>query len=110
LILPKRDLTPLEAMTLEDGTAWALAAMQAGDLDSLAHAIQARRHAIESAIASGLPPAPHIIAEAIEAGERLCGALEALKRELNLESVRLQHWVDGFSREQARATRISLRG
>jgi hypothetical protein len=97
-------------MTLEASTAWALAAMKAGDLNDLAHAIQARRQAIGEAIASGRPPAPHIIAEAVQAGERLCGALEGLKRDLNLESSRLRHLGDGFSREPARATRISLRG
>jgi hypothetical protein len=101
---------PTEASTLEASTAWALAAMKAGDLDALAQAIQARRHAIEEAIASGRPPAPHMITEAIEAGDRLCCALEAVKRELNLKSARLRRMEDGFSREPARATRISLRG
>jgi hypothetical protein len=97
-------------MTLEESTAWALAAVQAGDLDDLARAICARRDAIAEAIASGQPPPPHVVAEVVAAGDELCTALENLKRELKLESARLQRIQEGFSSGQPRVTHISLRG
>jgi hypothetical protein len=97
-------------MTLEESTARALAAVKDGDLDDLAKALEARGVAIGEAVASGQPPPPHILAQVVDAGDRLCAALEAHKREVTLESARLQLIGNGFSREEPRATRISLRG
>ena len=93
-------------MTLEESTAWSLAAVEAGDLDGLTRAIHARKEAI----GAGLNKNAAGIALAIEAGDQLYGALEALKRDLNLESARLQRIQNGYSRERAGATQISLHG
>jgi hypothetical protein len=110
-------------MTLEESTARALAAVQTGDLDDLVRAVQAReeaigvalRDAVSSAHLPGVDKGASIIvsntlAEAIDAGEALRGALEVLKRGLNLESSRLRRIQDGFSRQQAKAAQIILRG
>lgn len=102
-------------MTLEESTAWALAAAKAGNPQELQRALEARRAAIAEALASGQAPQPHILAQVVDAGERVCSALQARKRELTLESARLrliQHTfsLDGFARPEPRANRISLRG
>jgi hypothetical protein len=69
-------------MTIKDATAWALQAAQAGDLEELARAIQARG----AAIASGELPTPEAVAE----GERVRAAIETLKRTTCAESTRLR--------------------
>jgi hypothetical protein len=97
-------------MTLEESTAWAEAALKAGDLEDLTRAIQARHNAIAEALASGQPPPPQVVGQVIEAGERLCVALDRLKRELNLESVRFRRLQDGFAPRRSQASHISLRG
>ncbi len=97
-------------MTLEESTAWALAAIEAGNLNDVARAIAARRRAIAEAVASGRPPTPEVMARVIEAGDRVCHALEAVKREIHLESARLRHVHSRFSRAESQPHRISLRG
>ena len=97
-------------MTLAESTAWAETALQAGDLEELARAIQARRNAISEALASKRPPTPQATEQSIQAGERLCQALDTLKRELNLESARLRRIQEGFTAGDPRAALISVRG
>jgi hypothetical protein len=97
-------------MTLEESTAWALAAVEAGNLHDVARAIAARRKAIAEAVASGRPPTPDVMAQVIQAGDRVCDALEAVKREIHLESARLRHVHSRFSRADSQAPQISLRG
>jgi hypothetical protein len=95
-------------MTLEDATAWAERALQAGDFAELERAIQARHTAIRLALASS-PTPPDAVAQAFTAGERICAALKALKRELSLESARLRRIQDGFSSSPPPSSRLTLR-
>lgn len=102
-------------MTLEESTAWALEAAKAGNPAELARALKARRSAISEALASGQAPPPQVLANLVDAGERLCGALWARKRELMIESARLQFIQRGFSNDAFAAPqpfpkRFSLRG
>jgi hypothetical protein len=97
-------------LTLQESTAWAQTAVDAGDLEALARAIAARRQAVAGILASGQTPPPAVIARAIADGDRLCAALQALKRELVLDSTRLQRIQQGFAPAQPPPVRISLRG
>lgn len=78
-------------MTLEESTAWAEEALVARDLEAVVRALHARKEAIAHALNTGHAPPRDAVASIIEAGGRLGTALEALKRELKLESARLQH-------------------
>jgi len=68
-------------MTLLEITRWALRAAAAGDLEDLARAVAARGEAI----ASGEPSTP----EVIEEGERVCAALQTIRRGISTEATRV---------------------
>ncbi len=68
-------------MTLAEATGRAAAALQAGDFEGVARALEARR----AAIAAGEPPT----AEVIEAGQRVLEALLELQRQAAFDSGRL---------------------
>ena len=76
-------------ITLAAATAQAAAALQAGDLEGMTRALQARREALES----GEKPAR----EDLESGERLLQALLELQKQAAFDSARLgqiQRYVD----------------
>ena len=89
-------------MTLEEASRRALAAAQAGDLDALARALEARRQSIDA----GQVPTP----EAIEAGEQTVRRLRELILHAGLESSRLSQIHTGFARTVAPTPNIDYRG
>jgi hypothetical protein len=76
-------------VTLQEATRSLLAAIESGDLDAIALALEARGRVIwDGAIASP---------EDVEEGERACRALAALKQTWAFDSARLGHIQSLFS-------------
>lgn len=89
-------------MSLAEATRQALAAAEAGDLEALARALDARAEAI----ATGARPTPAIVQD----GERAVELLKALLHEAGLESARLKRIRDGFAARPPRAPHVDCRG
>jgi hypothetical protein len=83
-------------MTVLEATNRALQAAEAGDLEELSRAVQARGAAIAAAPSAtpGVRPpgsaAAELLAAEINAGQRLCDAIEDLKRAAFAEHARLR--------------------
>lgn len=85
-------------MTLEESSQCALAAAEAGDLESLREALRARRKAITEL--RGEPPSEELAARmraAIEGGAAIGRALFALKQRLGFENARLARFAGGLA-------------
>ena len=91
-------------MTLDQATLAVVEALAAEDLEATAAALELREQAVSRLIGEGATPS----LEAIEAGERACLALTALKQRWALESARLSQHQAGFG-SQATST-LDLRG
>lgn len=89
-------------MSLVEASRRAKDAAQAGDLDALADALDARARAI----ADGAVPTPGII----EDGEITVALLRALQREAGTEYARLKQWGSSLGAPQARAAHVDYRG
>ncbi len=100
-------------MTLGQANESALAATEAGDLNALDQALQARATAIASLRreAPSVPLAARM-KEALKAGESISEALLALKQRAGIECARLAQLKSGFTAGLgfSRKTRFSYRG
>ena len=89
-------------MTLEQSTNAVLLAVEAEDLGALSYAIEAREIALRAT--------PHPSREALEAGERACGALIHLKQRWAAEAGRLDQVRTGFDELAASEGGMVLHG
>ncbi len=88
--------------SLEDATCQALAAAEAGDMNALEAALDARANALER----GDEPTPEILSK----GQRTFELLEEFIRKFRLESARLKQVQEGFAGRDVRAPFLDYRG